>query len=361
MAYAVQLRIFSDDRSGPHGAGPHGVGDPRSWWTLGQFFDEWFLPGMLAKKRAAGTIHRYGDALKYWSDVTGDPPLAEIDDQVCIDFVGLLPEWGFSRRGQRRGEPLRIARLTDCPAFTPLQSATMAGHVQRIGTLLERAGPRYSTRIRVAEILPRLPYLPQVTAEFETKPPFTLATARLICAAAARMGRPELPAGFPRLLWWRTRLALFYFTGLRAGTVTRLAWSHVRPGLDGSELWLDVPKQIVKTGKPIRMPLHPQLAELLGQLPRGGDLILPEGCGYRHFLTLHSELQELAGIPEADRQSPHAWRRTHLSLMGELGASQALEVARIAADHSSGRTTMEHYVGQTLVNGIRLRLPPLFA
>ena len=136
--------------------------------------------------------------------------------------------------------------------------------------------------------------------------------------------------------------------------------SHVK-SIDGA-LWLDVPGSLVrKTGKAVKMPLHPQLAGLIAQLPPAGpdELLLPPGCGYRHFSTLHAELLELANVPVEQRQSPHAWRRTHLTELGTLGLSRAFEVARVAADHSDGRTTESHYVGPAFVNMLRLRLPPL--
>jgi integrase len=237
-------------------------------------------------------------------------------------------------------------------------------HATRIATLLTMAGPRYSPRQRVAELLPRLPYVPPVEADFEPKPPYSLEQARQIAAGCGKLSRPQLPNWIGTELWWKVRLGLFYYTGLRAGTVVSLCWSHVEER--GGYLWLKVPKALVKTRKAIELPCHEQLADLLRQArdcrpsdSQPTDVILPQACGYRHFVTLHSELQEAAGIAAADRQSPHAWRRTHLSQIGELGAFRGLEFSRVAADHADGRTTEQHYVTQ-LVNQLRLRLPTLF-
>lgn len=340
--------------------------DPRMVWTLRRFFDEWLYPRVLKpSNRADGTIELYRIAIRYWEDVTADPDLADLaldrDDASPIDFVGLLPEWGYSRRGIKLRDKIRIGRLSDNPAFSPLSRITARSHASRIATLLQKAGPRFGPRERTAEILPRCPYVPQVSADFEPKPPFELEQARAIAAACSGMDRPVLPSWIAHEVWWRTRLALFYYTGLRAGTVRALRWSHVsqRKG----QIWLKVPRALVKTRKPIEMPLHAQLVELLEQVRCGRpdeDLILPEGCGYRNFLDLHSDLQAKAGLIEEDRQSPHAWRRTHLTQMAELGAGRGKEVAQVAADHADGRTTHEHYIS-LLVNQFRLRLPPLWA
>lgn len=338
--------------------------DPRLMWTLRQLCDRWFFPGVLQPANsAAGTYDCYDCALRYWEQITGDPSLILVSDEVCIDFVGLFPEWGFSRSGVPLGGRMKIGRRDHFPSFFPLASATIASHVSRIATLLRRAGPRIDPREQTARILKEVPFIPVVEADFDPKAPFSLERARQIAAACSLMDKPELPDWITHELWWRTRLALFYFTGFRAGTVTALAWPHVKE--EFGLTWLDVPGEIVKTGKAIKMPLHPQLVSLLACVkslrPPGaeGDLILPAGCGYRHFLTLHTELQRRAGLPGVERQSPHAWRRTHSEQMGFLGKDRQLEVAREALDHADGRTTDKHYP-RAVVNHLRLRLPPLF-
>lgn len=369
--------LFADDFERPEGeeraAQQLLQREPRLAWTLRQFSESWFLPQVLRlKRRTRATEYRYHVALRYWEDITDDPRLVDLlldrDDAATIDFVGMLQEWGYSRRGMRRGEPQRIGRLDRNPSFLPLAGPTAHTKASDIATLLKHAGPRYSPTQRSAELLPRLPYVPldMIAKDFEPKPPFATDEARQIARACVKMWRPVVPYWLTTELWWKVRLGQFYFTGLRAGTVIALRWSYVeeRPG----GLWLKVPKTAVsKTRKAIELPVHAQLAELLLEVkrrrPRGGrddDLILPECCGYRHFLTMHRELQEQAGIDPAAQQSPHAWRRTHLTRIAELGAGQGLEFARIAGDHSDGRTTAESYV-TTLVNQLRLQLPPLFS
>jgi len=359
VSSARQLRVVWDD-SGPQRRLPPGS-DPRAAWTLDQFLEEWVVGAVWRPKRTTSeTIRGYLETLKYWRAISSDPPLGLATDQETIDFVGLLPEWGSSSRGVPRGKPHRIARLDECPSFEPLTSVTIANHATRLATLFRFAGPQLHPRKPAARIIKEFPYIPQVTREFETKPPFNLEVARQIASASGRMTKPDLPPGWPRALWWQLRLAIFYYTGIRAGTVLELAWKHVIPTVDGPAF--TIPGSLVKTGKAVWMPLPAQLAALLATVPRGSpdDLILPAGCCYRHFVELHSELQRLAEVPEHLRQSPHAWRRTHLTQMVNLGSDQMLEVGRLAAQHADGRTTEKNYLGQAIVNQLRMRLPPLF-
>lgn len=351
----------------PRAAKPHRlVGadwDERLEWTLDEFFERWILPGVLKPgKRKQGTIDLYGDALRYWRHITGGPPFHAISDELCIDFVGLLPEWGFTRRGIHRGQRCLIGRRDEHPSYEPLSSSTIAAHVSKIATMLRLAGPQLNPRERTAGILPRCPFIPLVAAEFELKPPFALDQARRIAANCGQLGRPDLPAWITHEQWWQTRIGFFYYTGLRAGTVCRLKCRHIQERRE--MLWLKIPgEEVTKTSKAVEMPLHWQLAERVRPLCVGrdpDDLLLPEGCGYRHFMTLHSELQHVASVPDGDRQSPHAWRRTHLAQMAQLGADDGRKVAQIAADHADGRTTEKNYIGQTLVNQLRLQLPPLW-
>ncbi len=362
--FARQLRVVWDDEPAASVLPPGS--DPRLGWTLDEFVEQW-VPNAVwrPEKTDPDTVRGYYETLKYWRAIAGAPSLfdlanPQIGDAIGINFTAELPEWGSSCRGVPRGHKHRIARLEDCPSFRPLGEVTVRDHASRLRTLLRYAGPRLDPGKPAAGIMRACPYIPRVTAEEHTKPPFALAHARLIAAACARMTRPRLPAGWSPALWWQTRVAIFFYTGLRAGTVTALRWEHVAE-IDGVPQ-LQVPGKFIKTGKPACMPLHEQLAALIAQLPRGApaDLLLPLGCDYSHFGTLHARLQILAGVPADDIQSPHAWRRTYIHQMGELGLGRSHEVARLAADHSDGRTTEKNYLGRIIVNQLRLQLPPLF-
>jgi hypothetical protein len=365
----VEVSADFDDPQLTCGCGHTFRVEPKLMWPLSKFFERWFLKGVLKPKgAAAGTIDLYGDALRYWTAITGDPPLWLISDEHGIDFVAQLPEWGYSRAGVHRGGKLRIGLRSESPGLRPLASTTIAEHVGRITTVLQAAGPRFSCKQCTAEVLSRFPYVPPYAGQFVEKSPWTVAQVRQIARGCLWMDKPALPEWLTHELWWKVRLALFYYTGFRAGTVVALAWSHIR---EEHGAWsLEVPGEVVtKTRKAAKLALHPQLVELLQQLREArarvahhdSDLILPAGCGYRYFLDLHVALQEAAGLPEAQHQSPHGWRRTHLAEIDRLGAKYGEEAARLAGQHATARTTAEFYVGQAVLNELRMRMPPLFA
>jgi integrase len=324
-------------------------GVPSPDMTLLEFFDEWFLPVVLVAQRdvSQATITLYRDALGYWQALTGDPPLSEIDDRLCAAFVGQLRSEATYKRGNLGTE-------------RALSSSSIAKHLKNLRSILYRTGPRLDPQRPTVEVLTRLPFLPNVRAEFTQKPSLTIETARQIAAAATELDKPDLPKPLTAAAWWKVRLALLYYTGLRSGTIVDVAWKHFER--TGDKAWLNVPAGLVrKTSKPIRLALHPQAVELIEQLPTPrppDERIVPLACCYRYFLTLHEQAQQRAGLPAEQWHSPHVWRRTHGQQMADLGAERAIEVARIALDHSDGRTTEAHYV--SVVNQLRVRLPPLF-
>jgi integrase len=372
---SVQLRVhFGDDDQDPVGLAKAAAiaNRPELAWRLREFHENWFAPRYL-RRAVDETPRNFIRAIRYWEAITDDWRLVDFSfdrdgaDGQADDFIEQLPEWGYCRSGIRRGQQIRIGRMADNPSFTALSSITGREHASRIARLFRTAGPEVpgDNRHRYAELLPRAPIVEIIPADFEEKFPFSWPIARQIVAASSRMTRPLCPHWLPVELWWRLRLGLLFYTGLRMGTIVQLRWSHVGGNLEAGEAWLKVPKEIIKTRKKIEMPLHAQLVELLLQVRRNrpsdvaDDLLVPVVCGRRSFLDFHGELQEAAAVPLESRQSPHAWRRTHLTQMFELGAGRGLEIARAAADHADGRTTAQHYVA-AIVNAFRLRLPLLF-
>lgn len=337
--------------------------DKRLGWTVRRFYEEWMLPSVLVPEAAAkGTLDGYEDMFPYWEAITRDPPLGLLQDSDCSTFANVLPKWGYTRRGVGRGRSCPIGPLAEHPSYTPLAPRTIASHVSRLSTLISRAGPPQTLRKRSARVLRELPYIPLVAATSDTKDHFLLEDAQAIFAACTHMTRPQslLRAGWSPPKWFRLRVALLYFTGLRLGTVVRLAWGHLK-GEPGGQ-WFDVPGAIVsKTRKAIKMAVHPQLGALLAEMPRGKpeELIHPRGCGRRYFLELHERLQLAAAIPRERLQSPHAWRRTHGVQMDLLGASEGRRIAQLALDHAHQRTTQQSYVGDVVLNQLRMLLPPL--
>jgi integrase len=208
--------------------------------------------------------------------------------------------------------------------------------------------------------------MPRITVATHKKPAFTLDEARAIAAACGQMERPlvnDMTSG----KWWRAFVALHFYTGLRNGTIYQLRWRHLVE--ENGLFYLEVPASLVtKTGKGIRIAVHPQLAAALKiKYHKSADhLILPGPAGRiegtalnrRTIMDWHKDLQRLAGLKGAQVMSIHAWRRTHGQLLAELGLGQAEELARVALDHSHKAVTLGSYV--SVVDAFRLRLPDLW-
>lgn len=327
---------------------------------LRQFFDRWFLPTLLRKSRDA-TVRKYYDAIGWWETLTGDPDLADVTDALCLAFADELPEAKYRRAMVPRGAGMQRAKVSGSGLYRTLAPISVAKHVNRIAFILGRAGPRFDPREPVAEILDRCPLMPRLEGAFVPKQPFDLEAARQIAAAAATFDRPDMPGWITPPQFWKIFLAVFFYTGLRSGTVLRLQVKHLT-SVERQPL-LDVPADLVlKTNKPTRLAVHGQLLTLLKELPArsGEELLLPSVCSYSHLLDLHAQLQKAAGLSPQQIQSLHAWRRTHGNQMALLGAERGEEIARAALDHADVQTTRSSYVNEAFLNRLRVRLPELW-
>lgn len=302
--------------------------------TVREFFDRWFRPHVL-DEASQGTVTLYMDSLKYWELHTDNPQLAFITSATMIEWKRRMREEATYRRGKTSPE-------------VRLKPYTIAKHLKNIRTILHRTGPERDPNRPTAGLLDKAPHLRiSVPTASRPKSPFEIETARRIIQATASMpGTRRLPASATRRFWYAL-IVVLYYTGLRLGTVLKLEFSMVERRRDGN--WLAVPARIVeKTSKPVDKFLHPEALAAI-QLMRGiakpgAKLIFAWPHWKRHLNNRHDYLQRLARIAKEDRLSPHAWRRTHGTEMGRLGAKRGLKVAQQALDHADDRTTSSFYV-----------------
>lgn len=134
----------------------------------------------------------------------------------------------------------------------------------------------------------------------------------------------------------RTRLAvhLLYFTGQRIGDVMRMRWSDVRAG--------SVFVVQEKTGKPLWVPLHSQLAAELARTPKRGLTIITEQGGQpmtpqvvRKELKRHCAALGYALVP-------HGLRKNAVISLLEAGCT----IAETAAITGQTYQVVEHYARQ---------------
>lgn len=311
--------------------------------SLSEFFEEWFLPIVLKSEQNAseGTIRIYRTALDWWRKLTGDPPLAQIDEFTVGEFVAGLRTATFQRG--------------PCSPKYPLAPHTIFKQQKQIKTILARVGPTIDPRRPGKKLVAEAPYI-RVAAPQKGKPKasFTLEAARRIAAAAIEFDRPKYHSLATATFWKRLLGGLFY-SGLRFGTVWRLRWEMLAQEDDGS-WWLDVPEQ-TKTGKRKLIVVHSLWLAALQPIQPSGR-IFPTRPGKSNLDDLHKRLQELAGIPLVKQMPFQAWRRTHSTQMALLGAKAAKLVAQHSLDHGDDRTTTDHYAD--IDNMFRPKLPVLW-
>lgn len=322
------LRLWAPDSSlridAPGGLSPR--------MTLAQFFEAWFLVVVLAKN-ADGGVQKYRDAVRYWVEITGDPPLELIDDYTIVRF----------REGLRRAT---FQRGLYGPKY-PLSEVSQAGHLSRIGAILARTGPDLDRRRPGKELLRKPPYVEARLPEMDPKPTFDLSTAQELLDAIPRMPATTRLDALSLHLVLSAWLLLLYYLGWRTGAVRRLTWATIEQR-DG-HYWIQLTRRAsVKTGKPRYKYLHRAAwaaCDLLRRHTSGqSDLLLPCPHGDRWLTELHERLQGIAGIAEEQWLSPQVWRRTHSEQIALAGAHAARRAAQQALDHADARTTERHYV-----------------
>lgn len=317
-----RLRLIIPGQEDPHSRLSSGM-------RLTEFFSEWYLPIVLVGERAVSesTIGEYRTSLAWWAKLTGDPPIAHIDEYVVADFVTRIRTATFSR-GLATRQHL-------------LSKWTSAKHCANIRYVLARCGPTVDSARPGKALLSAVPRVPvRKPRHAAPKPCFGLTQARRIVAARDKMVYPSHDWCTPAQ-WWLALLSLFFYTGLRSGTVLRLRWDWLSEREDG--WWLDVPEHAVpKTHKATAKPLSGHAMQALEPLRGHGDLLVPWPHCYEHLRRVHESLQTAAGVSPI--LSVQAWRRTHGNELARLGANYGSQLAQQSLDHSDSRTTENFYV-----------------
>lgn len=313
-----------------------------------EFFDRWYLPVVLEgdKDASVETVKIYREALAWWETLTDNPGAEEIDEFTISELKKGLRTATYARSPRAGANRYQVSDA---------QQSKILRHLRAV---LFRLGPGDARRPGKG-LLSVAPYL-AIPAAKQTrkavKPPFSLAEARRIYAAADDLAGDV--GALPAPVFWRRLLAILFYTGLRIGTVWNLRGSMLKHA-DG-HLWLDVPAAAVsKTEKPILKFVHPFLAALLPAVGPDEPLIAWPHV-YSWLRTRHLQLQTAAGLGAAQRLSPHAWRRTHATEISMLGCDRALAAAATALDHADGQTTRDHYVDPAKLDAAFVaKLPPL--
>ncbi len=287
------------------------------WMTLSAFFVAYVEPiGLVASGASPTTIACYQESLAYWCAFTGDPPLAEIDEYTCAEFVAGL--------GKLPG--------MKSPIISPNTVRKHCRHVQRV---IDLAGPPDRKHRLAKGLVERPPYIAR--PDEREKPPedsFTLDEITKWLGACEHATQPRL-AGITPEAWWRALVLFTYNTGLRIGTVLQLKWTMRQ------DKWLVVPAECLKGGKKgQRFWLNKPARDALDSIDGIRLTIFPWNLEVRSLHRHREQLLRFAGLPEHRRFGFHGLRKalaTSMARKNPIAAQRQLGHAALA-------TTDKHYV-----------------
>jgi len=305
--------------------------EPSGEMGLSEFFEQYYRPTCFSNV-SDGTVRLYRTVLKLWRFITGDPPI----EAITIETLALFRDAMARRRGTK--------------PHLPMSPITVSAYLQRIQTLLDKAGPAGPRNRDAAGILAKVPWVrppqqPEIVPEIVD--PETL---RMAYVGAVAMDVPKIP-GIKAPAWWQALLSLAANTGLRRGTLFALRWEWV----DLKARKIIVPPNAMKNRRGKVVPLNDDCITHLQRIRGvGRDLVFGFPNCRRHFDTLFHKLQRAAGIPRAKHFGLQHLRRTLATVLWE----QAPAVAVLALGHAASAVTMKHYVNSgtmlaTAVDGLR--------
>jgi len=283
--------------------------------------------------RSAKTIADYDAAVRDYVRITGDPPLEEIDQGLGDALVESL----MNLPGKRPGS---IA-----------SPETVRKKCRTLQTLLKFLGPPVSRSTRRAAGI-----FPQVPCWLDPPDPLPPRVDKAIrrdeleaWLKATDSARMTLPVLDPPPVWWRTLLAVLYYTGLRIETALALRYSWI----DGQ--WLKVPAAGMKgRRRPGRFWLSPLALEQLESFRRPDrDRVFSWPHYSRGSLTLDANRPAARRAIDRERVRQHAEAGIREGLgfhsIRDLVAELLWQVDPVAAQfalgHTTAKTTATHYVG----------------
>jgi hypothetical protein len=290
-----------------------GLGTAESM-TLSNLYWQWFRPKFLIGLRGSDpdTVSLYDDSIGYWARLTDDPLLAEIDDFTVGEFMQRLA-----------GQP---GRRDAC--LSPL---TCKKHGRNLNAILRRAGPRTRGIVGCLGLLTEVPY-------FELPPwhgtprtlDFSLDELR---DALARCDCMSTPRDCDPVTWWRGFILFAYHTALRIDAMMHVRWEHVQPNR-----WIDVPGNIQKGDRGIRVPIHDDAWEAIQRLPHRAGPVFPwpkvDNHGIGNLRSRWKRLLRIAGLPDARRFGFHGIRKAAANAVCQVD-----KIGPIAAEYLLGHVT----------------------
>lgn len=286
--------------------------------TLSQFYEAAYKPEVSIPKRVSDdTIRQRETALRYWVQITGDPPLCEISKSVMNCFSAEL----FKRVEAGKMRP-----------------ATIRKHCNALMSILAHAGPKTEKHREARELIPMPPAFPPVRVYLNPtgKTPSRNEVQAVIQACSCARW-PKLPNITPGK-WWECAYRILALTGMRKSDLFALRWSQIR-NIGGRPMFV-IPAEEEKTGVEKLIPISGPVRDVLDEMPRDpkNDRIFRWPHGKSLFQTERERIIFRAGIRQKVLGTFHAFRRF---------VATVVQDAQLVLGHTSAAVTARHYQSMT--------------
>ncbi|MDD4888304.1 MAG: tyrosine-type recombinase/integrase [Phycisphaerae bacterium] len=289
---------------------------------MSQFYERYVRPAVMEPGGAAErNLYEYGQTIKYWHDLTGDPPLKEIDEWVCAEFLK------------------RLKRLPGREGHEVLSVNTVRKHCVHLQHVLDLAGPKDRRHPMAKRLLDESPYLQRPAAWLDEVEDVFEGHEVEAWKRACRFATTPRIDGVAASAWWLGLIVYIYNVGIRIGSALaiRYAWHSTDP--EGRH-WLKIPYGAIKGHKALKLYVSAEAWEAIQAIRTDRELVFPWPHCRRHLDTIREQLLEKAGIP-ADRQFGfHGLRK---ALASDLAEGNPI-AAQKQLGHAAMTMTSGHYV-----------------
>jgi integrase len=283
--------------------------------TFSEFMRRWYAPAFFYGQLKIRTIESYLQSVELYLAHVGDLPLDQLTPHNNARFVQSLNKTGIANE-------------------------TIRKHCRNLNTIFNRMGPSGYRNRDALGLLHEPPWI-RPPRPFLKLPRDILdgQVENLFRACSQTPGCFTFPKYLPEELrpkWWETLILFVITTALRHGALCQWTWDDV----DFGRRRILISASIDKSRRERIKPLHPVVLQGFRAVQADDRRLLPWPHGNKKFYGIWHEINEVAGIIPG--LMLHDLKRYALQRAVRSGIDAA--TLQLLGDHSSLKTTVDHYV-----------------